>query len=813
MIAPVSVCMIVKNEEHQIGNCLKSIRPFVAEICVVDTGSIDSTPDIVRPLVDKFETFTGCNGPDGRIENFSMARQRAFNMATKEWAMWVDGDDEVVGAENLRSIVESHEAARGGAPRLIMFPYEYSHDQHGNVTCLHWRERLVAPASKFEWIGPVHEVLVPKQAGTVTVQTDSVRIVHRRDVTKKPMEQNRNLRILKANYEKVGESDVRQLYYLGLEYGNSGDLGMSIRFHKRYVELSGWEDERFLACIKIAEHYQAMRDFYSAVEWGLKAMTIREGWAEAYFSLAKSYYLMAWNGTQDERRNWERCVYFARRGLAEPVSQTVLFINPLERTYDIHRFLNYALNKIGDVRGALESAVTGLSARPDDAGLIANARIYEVFLAKHTVSTSSRRLLELGEMSPDVESSIQDGLRLKPVPVPTATEVPRRDVQTSSPVVKPSDGLNIVIYTGHAPETWNPDTMRASGLGGSETAVVEMSKRLVSRGHNVRVFGDCKGKEGVFEGVDFLHYDRYKGVDCDVLIASRRPQALDDEYEAKCKASLCWVHDVGCGPALTHSRALRVDRFLCLSQWHKGHFLGVHKCVHPDQVIVTRNGIDLSRFDKLVVRNPLRAVYSSSPDRGMEVVVRLWPNVRARVPGAELHVFYGFHNWEVAAASVGDQGQLDLIGRLKQMLSDYGQHGVHFHGRVDQVRLAEEFLASGVWAYSTWFSETSCLTAMEAQAAGLRIVTSPIAALNETVGDRGAMIPGDWLSADYAIGFENAVVEALQRGEDKEFRASQQAYARANFGLDALADEWDLMLRKVLEEVSRDIVPPYRSTW
>src|SRR5688572_15325737 len=99
--APVSVCMIVKNEQHQIENCLKSIRPHVAELCIVDTGSKDDTPAICQRYADKFEVYTDANDSEGRITSFSRARQRSFDLASKEWTMWIDGDDEVRGAENL----------------------------------------------------------------------------------------------------------------------------------------------------------------------------------------------------------------------------------------------------------------------------------------------------------------------------------------------------------------------------------------------------------------------------------------------------------------------------------------------------------------------------------------------------------------------------------------------------------------------------------------------------------------------------------------------------------------------------------------
>jgi glycosyltransferase involved in cell wall biosynthesis len=123
--------------------------------------------------------------------------------------------------------------------------------------------------------------------------------------------------------------------------------------------------------------------------------------------------------------------------------------------------------------------------------------------------------------------------------------------------------------------------------------------------------------------------------------------------------------------------------------------------------------------------------------------------------------------------------------------------------------LAEEFLSSGVWAYSTWFGETSCVTAMEAQAAGLRTVTSPIAALNETVGDRGVMIDGDWLSEGYQSKFVDSVVRAMTDPENGDRQKFQQ-YAKENFSWDSLAVDWIKMFSDVIQEVQTNVIPPYK---
>ncbi len=822
MTAPVSVCMIVRDEEHQLPACLKALRPFVKEIVIVDTGSEDRTVDIAKKYADIVETFTGCNDAQGRMLRFDLARNRSFSLATQPWVMWVDADDEVVGAEHLESLIKRYDTERRGQPSMVMMPYEYSHDAQGRVDLLLERERLVTPKEHFEWRGWVHEVLSPK-GGDVRRSTGAIKVIHRRAASKKKTESGRNLRILEAQYAVEGDADARHLYYLGQELGYAGRIDEAIGFLSKHIDRSGWDDERYMSAQLVANHYVNRGEYEKGIEWAMKAILIHENWGEAYFTVAKCAYFIAQR--TNSLRWWQRSAHFARVGLDKPRTVTPLFINPLERDFEIHKYLNMALSKIGDTKGALVSVGKGLSVRPDDAHLLFNKRVYEEYEATEGFKQALDRLAAVGKITREVRDLLQAVAEKNLVPGQDKREpktngaAPRKNGPPFNP-----RRLDIVLYVGYSVEGWNPETFKESGLGGSETAVVEMGKRLAGLGHHVCVFGDCvphgggPSLEGTFDGVEYLHYDKFKDVTCDVLVSSRRPEAIDASG-LEARRAILWVHDVHCGDQLTPERAEKFDLIWTLSEWHRGFFVANYPFLDQrsakilgfentaGKVEVTRNGIDLRRFDKIVKRDPCRAVYSSSPDRGLQVALEVWPVVRARVPGAELHVFYGFDNWEPFV----DEAQRKVIAHLKKLLAE--TEGVQFHGRQPQERLAEEFLKSGVWAYPTWFFETSCITAMEAQAAGLRIVSSPIAALNETVGSRGTLISGNWLSTSYKEKFVSAVVEAMLKKGDED-RQALQDYARARFGWDELAKEWEAMFLKLLAKEDEDDldIPAYEES-
>lgn len=125
--------------------------------------------------------------------------------------------------------------------------------------------------------------------------------------------------------------------------------------------------------------------------------------------------------------------------------------------------------------------------------------------------------------------------------------------------------------------------------------------------------------------------------------------------------------------------------------------------------------------------------------------------------------------------------------------------GIVMHGRVNQRELAEAMLGASVWFYPTWFSETSCITAMEAQAAGLVPVCPTTAALHETVPIR---IWSNDPAAD--------CIRAMTRRE--QIMAERVEYFKGrplDFSLDTLADAWETRLNKLVTDAAANVAPKF----
>lgn len=790
MSLKISCTMIIRDESSTLRACLESIRPHVDELVIIDTGSTDDSPSIAADFADSFEVWTGCNDAQGHIADFSAARNRALEKASGDVLAWFDGDDLVRGASNLRKLVSEAYTVTAGQPFAWVCPYEYERDAAGRVVTLQWRERLVYPPAGWEWRGPVHEGLLGK-AGTIPtyMQTDLVTVQHELRSSSKPRDPARNLRILDAYIRRVGEADQRSLHYLGAELMYNGRIGEAMYWFERHAQVAPWSDERCLSLLHLARIHFAMGHWSRAADWALQAVATKS-WPEPYWLAGQAYCAMAECGIEPDY-NLRRGAHMLQQGFRadNPSAQSLLMKDPTVR-FDAHAWLAPALAKLGRVDDAIVSAEAGLAGKPEHTELLATLRA----LKRGKLMAGVAELEKLGAIAehvrPIVEIALREGFKVEKIDAaPAASALPPRPYEP--PVQLPEGKLRIAFYLGHQLEPWTPETLERDGMGGSETMAWEMSKRLAKLGHRVTVYGHLPSIEhaiehgSVFENVTWDDSERFPHEQTDVLIVSRQAAAVALPHSAKCR--VLWVHDVHCGPALTPEVAAKFDLIWCLSEWHRTFFMSCYPWLPPAKVEVTRNGIDPERFKRAdITRNAHRAVYSSSPDRGLAAAVAAWPRVREAIPDAELHCFYGFENWERSLELGGENGiphcSRAALTELKVAIDK--TEGVFMHGRVNGKRLAEEMLASGVWFYPTWFSETSCITAMEAQAAGLVCVCPSTAALGETVDLTNRF----WRKEDPA----SCVAEAM---------GPKWSTKRTDFSLDTLAADWNKRLHSLVDAV------------
>lgn len=341
-----------------------------------------------------------------------------------------------------------------------------------------------------------------------------------------------------------------------------------------------------------------------------------------------------------------------------------------------------------------------------------------------------------------------------------------------------ADKADIVFYTGGYP--FHGGTMEERGLGGSESALIYMARALAANGTRVRVFCNCD-RPGVYDGVrydDLVDFYIYRKL-CKfpVLVSSRSMRPFKIALEPQTR--ILWIHDdinaaflEGENP--TH---LPIDRIFAISRWQRDEW-SRHFCIPTERFFLTRNGVDLSMFKSGKKRNRYRLIYVSRPTRGLDVLLGLFPCIRQRVPDAELHVY----TYQLP----GDK--LD-----EQICQQAQQPGVFMRGSLTKVVLAEEMSLARLMVYPSTFRETSCIAAIESQAAGTPVVASALAALPETVIDdySGCLIPGNPHTMEFGHRFIETVVTLMNDDESWQ-RLSNGARRRAELLYDwnNIAKDW-----------------------
>ncbi|RMF02891.1 MAG: glycosyltransferase [Chloroflexi bacterium] len=98
----VSLCMIVRNEEANLADCIRSAGDFAAEVIVVDTGSTDRTVEIAKSLGARVKHFEW-------VDDFAAARNESMKDAQGDWIFYLDADDRLSPEEvtRLKNVVAS----------------------------------------------------------------------------------------------------------------------------------------------------------------------------------------------------------------------------------------------------------------------------------------------------------------------------------------------------------------------------------------------------------------------------------------------------------------------------------------------------------------------------------------------------------------------------------------------------------------------------------------------------------------------------------------------------------------------------------
>ncbi len=304
-------------------------------------------------------------------------------------------------------------------------------------------------------------------------------------------------------------------------------------------------------------------------------------------------------------------------------------------------------------------------------------------------------------------------------------------------------------------EKW--DHSRPEGIAGSETCVIELSRRLAARGHDVRVYAPTfeDTTDDPVSGVPWRNIATTPlDVDEDGCWWLCRHPPLVDLFKAnhphqrlflRCDDLHYGAYQPGANPretaALTPERAQKLDHVLLMSEAHRDFFCGVYKFLDRAKTSTLGCGIAVDRMAACptAFRDQFRLIWVSSPDRGLDTMLGIFHRARAKEPRLNLHIYYGWNGCEHAAGSDPDH---PLMALKRHCTEEADQTNVFWHGRVGKEELWRAHLSSNLWVYPTTFRECGVVSAMEAQALGTIPICPPLGGLSSMVKN-GVFIAGD----------------------------------------------------------------------
>lgn len=735
-------------------------------LCIITSKADEEKADSLAESLKSYVDEVVITGPKDFkwIDDFAAARNFNFSQAKADWILWLDADDTLENPEKLRDLISHAEQNQISG---YWFKYKYLFDENGNCIDEHWKLQLVKNDGHFTWKGAVHEDILQLRPVTWLTTTDVTRI-HHTDKDRSGESFTRNLRILLKESER-DPNEPRTKFYLGRTYIASAEFEKAIEVLNEYLKLSGWDDERYEARLLIGQAHISLGNIDAALQTYHDAILEREKNPEAYIYKATCYL---------NKEEWDKALNNYKIALELPLPEAVTFFNPMFFKRDVYQGIAVAYLNLGKLDDAFQAAQIAYKADPKNQDI--KDLYYATYQTKYKYDTAQKFLDIIKYAEKFSKDQIPSLLNAVPRPLfdnPLVIASRRRFLKP-----KKWDKGTIAVFCGTSAEDWTPDSL-SSGIGGSETAVIQLTERLSKLGWKVTVFnqGSHPPEGRVFDGVEYQNFYTFNPEDeFDVLWVWRLPEAFD--WDLKARLKLLDLHDVMNPLDFPKERLERIDKIFVKTNYHRSLLPDI-----PDEkFVVVGNGIDLTRFDFngsdyefIKQKDENRFCYTSSPNRGLDVLLQMWPKIREKQPDFELHVYYG---WETFYQL--EKNNPERMAWMKKVQALMAQPGVIDHGRVGQNELAQDLMKTAGWLYPTNFPEIDCITAKEMQAAGVYSITSGYAALEESQ-KTGVKIPGDI----YDLQWQEKFIDEVTKGFSSPVTGIREVAKQ--FDWDLVATKWN----------------------
>lgn len=266
----IGLAMIVRDEAAVIERCLGSLRSIIDYWTIVDTGSLDGTPELATAAL---------SGIPGKLHHrtwhdFATNRNELLRLArpTSDYLLLVDADMtlKVTSADPLDGIHAPINEVLVVGDLTYRMPY------------------LISSKLDCRYVGRTHEYLDVADAAAKRVAFDGFTLWHHADGGTRGEKFQRDLALLERDAAD-NPSNPRTIFYLARTREDLGDGPGALAAYRRRIELGGWDEEIFWSMYRCAVILDAAGDWESAAQMYITAWEFRPLRAEPVLQLARGH--------------------------------------------------------------------------------------------------------------------------------------------------------------------------------------------------------------------------------------------------------------------------------------------------------------------------------------------------------------------------------------------------------------------------------------------------------------------------------------------------------------------------------------------
>ena len=280
-VPTLSLCMIVKDEEAVLERCLESVKDIIDEFIIVDTGSTDSTKEIIAKYGTVYEE---------PFINFVKTKNASIEKATGDYILWMDADEILVdGADRIKAHMSRT------VPVVVM-------NKMGGGTS-YFKPRLWKNDPVVEWRGPNTHEYLHYVANTIY---DHLIVIDEAPKKDKDMvgKFTRDVKLIHEFFDEDPKNlnEPRAYFYLAQSYGALGKIDTAIQYYLHYLDMAEatFKDEKLWSTYMLSQAYYKIGEVEMALAVLDKGISIDPHRAELYYQKGYiSYYLQEWQVAAD----------------------------------------------------------------------------------------------------------------------------------------------------------------------------------------------------------------------------------------------------------------------------------------------------------------------------------------------------------------------------------------------------------------------------------------------------------------------------------------------------------------------------------